>query len=729
MTLRELPTFYYHTHFFEFLAFVKGPSAHLLSKKDKKFLASYAGSSYLKQCLLVRLINRKHAIIKKHSLKFDEIPDAINMLDDLAELGFVKPIALQDVPTFLNQLTKPELAELYHNLTDSNSPRLLKSTNKANYILQCQIICPQKIVQSHLAQNYVVRITDEFIEYFLFLYFGHTNGKLNQFSMRDLGLVRTREAQAQMQSRFKNYESAFSCFTLKKAYSEAKRMNFDNAESINDFLAELPNPIGVQAIEVFEKLHYIVAKQMLVLDHQKALDITNNLQDSSAQEFWCRQAYKFGLKEHVKAKLNEIINDPINDKLLQFAEDFLALKYQQKRTSILTDMLRENNRHLLLDETFKGSVEQGVIAYYHARYIKAWRTENYLWNNLFGLCFWHELFQLEGLGLATPFDYLPVCLKHYQFLQIAEQQIHKRLNNINTSQDLLMLLTKNAAAHFGKSQGIVHWHVKMLDSLKILIEYAPLQGLKNQLLTMCKNWHLYNDGYPDIMVLENNKLRFEEVKANGDSLRRNQLMQYQSLRSFNIEVGITTVDWTIDPMQPYAVIDIETTGGRSGVHKITEIGMVKIVNGKVVEQWESLLNPQRKIPTTITNLTGISNEMVANAPLFADIADEVEKFTQDCIFVAHNVNFDYGFIREEFARLNRTYRRPKLCTVQQTRKYFKGLKSYSLANLTKHFDITMECHHRALSDAIAASELLTMVNEVRYSQTTPMAKEHLNRPT
>jgi len=720
MTLRELPTFYYHTHFFEFLAFVKGPNAHLLSQKDKKFLTCYAEASHLQQCLLVRMINRKHAIIKKHSLQFNEIPDAINMLDDLAKLGFVKPIAQQDVPVFLNQLTKPELAELYHNLADSNAPRLLKSTNKDHHILQCQILCPQKIAQSHLAQNYIVCTTDEFIEYFLFLYFGHTNGKLNQFSMRDLGLVRTREAEAQMQSRFKNYESAFSSFVLKKAYSEAKIMNFNNAVSINNFLAELPTPIGSRAKATFEKLHYILAKQMLVFDHQKALDITSNLQDPLAQEFWCRQAYKLGLKQQVNARLNEILNDPINDNLLQFAEDFLALKYQQKRTSMLTDMLRKSNRHLLLDETFKGSVEQGVIAYYHARHIETWRTENHLWNNLFGLCFWYELFQLEGLGLATPFDYLPVCLQHYQFLQVAEQQIHQRLNNINTSKDLLMLLTKNAVAHFGKRQGIVNWHVKMLDSLKILIEYAPLQGLKNQLLAMCKNWHLYNNGYPDIMVLENNKLRFEEVKANGDSLKRNQLMQYQSLRSFGIEVGITTVDWTIDPMQPYAVIDIETTGGRSGVHKITEIGMVKIVDGKVVEQWESLLNPQRKIPTSITKLTGISNKMVADAPLFADIADKVEKFTQDCIFVAHNVNFDYGFIREEFARLNRSYRRPKLCTVQQTRKYFKGLKSYSLANLTKHFDITMECHHRALSDAIAASELLTMVNKVRHSQATLM---------
>jgi DNA polymerase-3 subunit epsilon len=105
--------------------------------------------------------------------------------------------------------------------------------------------------------------------------------------------------------------------------------------------------------------------------------------------------------------------------------------------------------------------------------------------------------------------------------------------------------------------------------------------------------------------------------------------------------------------------------------------------------------------------------MVADAPVFAQVADAIDQFTAGCVFVAHNVNFDYGFIKEEFNRLGRPYRRPKLCTVREMRKHFKGLPSYSLANLTKHFDIEMQRHHRAMSDAIAASELLNMINEKR----------------
>ena len=230
---------------------------------------------------------------------------------------------------------------------------------------------------------------------------------------------------------------------------------------------------------------------------------------------------------------------------------------------------------------------------------------------------------------------------------------------------------------------------------------------------MTQDWKNLSDGYPDLMLIEHEKLRFEEVKSEGDQLRRNQLLSIQKLQSLGFDVRITNVNWTIDPMQPYAVIDIETTGGRAQHHRITEVGIVKMIGGEVVAQWQSLINPQRRIPQNITSLTGIDNDMVAQAPLFAEVADDIDTFTKGCVFVAHNVNFDYGFIKEEFNRLERRFRRPKLCTVREMRKHYKGLPSYSLANLTKHFSIDMQRHHRAMSDAIAAGELLNMVNEKR----------------
>jgi DNA polymerase-3 subunit epsilon len=188
------------------------------------------------------------------------------------------------------------------------------------------------------------------------------------------------------------------------------------------------------------------------------------------------------------------------------------------------------------------------------------------------------------------------------------------------------------------------------------------------------------------------------------------------MQQAGFDVKICRVEWFCDPLQTYVVVDVETTGGKSGGHRITEIGAVKIVNGREVDRWSSLINPQRHISRFITHLTGISNDMVADAPLFCEVVDSLDTFFQDSIFVAHNVSFDYGFFQAEYARLQRVFRMPKLCTVREMRKYYPGLPSYSLGNLCKEFGIELENHHRALCDAKAAAELLLMVNERKFVQ-------------
>ena len=105
--------------------------------------------------------------------------------------------------------------------------------------------------------------------------------------------------------------------------------------------------------------------------------------------------------------------------------------------------------------------------------------------------------------------------------------------------------------------------------------------------------------------------------------------------------------------------------------------------------------------------------MVIGAPCFVDVADEFEAFMKDAIFVAHNVDFDYGFISREFARMGRPFRYPKLCTCASMRKLYPGHRSYSLASLARAYDIPLKHHHRAMCDAEAAAELLLLINEKR----------------
>jgi DNA polymerase-3 subunit epsilon len=168
--------------------------------------------------------------------------------------------------------------------------------------------------------------------------------------------------------------------------------------------------------------------------------------------------------------------------------------------------------------------------------------------------------------------------------------------------------------------------------------------------------------------------------------------------------------------QKFAIIDIETTGGSSKQDKITEIAIVLHDGFEIIDTWQHLINPERSIPYYITQITGINDEMVRRAPKFYEIAKELVTRTEDATFVAHNVRFDYGFFVQEFAQLGFTYSRPQLCTVQMSRRAFPGLKSYSLGNLTRHFNIALPNHHRAMDDAMATAELFQKIVHAPYFQ-------------
>lgn len=164
----------------------------------------------------------------------------------------------------------------------------------------------------------------------------------------------------------------------------------------------------------------------------------------------------------------------------------------------------------------------------------------------------------------------------------------------------------------------------------------------------------------------------------------------------------------------YTIIDVETTGQ---TNRITEISIFKYDGNKVVDEFTSLVNPEDFIPTHITALTGIDNRMVANAPYFSDIAEDVLRITEEAIFVAHNVNFDYNVISGEFKRLNIEFRRKKLCTVRLSRKLIPGFRSYSLGKLCANLDINIEGRHRARGDAEATVILFQMLLSQENAET------------
>ncbi|MFD0792267.1 exonuclease domain-containing protein [Mucilaginibacter litoreus] len=159
----------------------------------------------------------------------------------------------------------------------------------------------------------------------------------------------------------------------------------------------------------------------------------------------------------------------------------------------------------------------------------------------------------------------------------------------------------------------------------------------------------------------------------------------------------------------YAIVDIETTGGHASANGITEIAICIHDGKKVIRRFETLVNPQREIPVYIRALTGITNEMVQNAPLFEDVAHEIFHLLKGQIFVAHNVNFDYSFLKYHLNAAGYEINLNKLCTVRLGRKIMPGLMSYSLGKLCSHLSIPNNARHRAMGDAEATAQLFSIL--------------------
>lgn len=157
----------------------------------------------------------------------------------------------------------------------------------------------------------------------------------------------------------------------------------------------------------------------------------------------------------------------------------------------------------------------------------------------------------------------------------------------------------------------------------------------------------------------------------------------------------------------FVVFDLETTGAKVPPCRITEIGAYRVSNGQVTDRFHTLVNPEMPIPPFITQLTGIDDEMVRDAPLFADVAHDLLEFIGDSILVAHNSGFDMRFLNYEIGRVFPDYRvaNPCLCTVKLSRKLLPDIVNHKLKTVAEHYSIDLTNHHRAAADAHATAHI------------------------
>jgi DNA polymerase-3 subunit epsilon len=706
-----LPEKYYLSHALELFEFVKNQCSALLDQADKDYLQVFSKLSLNSQCLLVRFLTRKPQFLKRSSLQYAEIEDIDSAIDELMQAGLLSTIKPSDWSSFLPIMTKPEILSCIEA-----SPFQAKASSSKAVLVEFAANCFEgsETELIDIRESYLARRHQQIIDYILFLFFGDLNNRFQKFAMRDLAILKTRAKSAVVSPRFTTKQDAQDVFKLLLQKRRFRARPGQAKEQVAEYLLKL-NQIPEVAQATQDKLALEVGIELLEDNPTKAIELWRTSNDPKATQRWIQESYKSQDRSLLKQELEELRAQALPAAQRVFIEDFYARKYQGERTSVYTKMLREANTVLDIDESFINDVEYGVIALYQRQGHVAYFTENQHWKVLFGLTFWALLFGKNQMQ-HNQFDLLPMSLKDGSFYIQNKNAINTALGLFDSPERASQHLTKVAAGHYGSPNGIFRWSGNLLDSIQACLHYAPAGSIAKALLAMAKDYLHCKDGYPDLMIIEKETLRFEEIKAPGDTLRSNQLLSINRLREAGFAVGLSQVRWSTSPDQVYAVVDIETTGSSKNSSSITEIAVVRMRGSTVIAEWSSLVNPMRYIPEHITRLTGISNHMVESAPVFEQIADQLLEQLDGAIFVAHNVGFDYGFIKSAFERMGVNFRMPKYCTVVNSRKTFPGLKSYSLGNLTRYFDIDLYSHHRALSDAKATADLLCLIHEAGSRQ-------------
>ena len=705
---KDLPTFYYHQHFLEMLDFVVEYYEHALDASHRKLIREFRGLTLDEQRLYVRLVNRKGQVFDAAKLRYPELGSLRPLLASLRAKGWLLPPGTEHYDAILRFLKRAEIQDAVLAVMSGVS----RSLKKAELIeLAREHVSPDSFLDRIATGRIVVQGHCRAIRYLLFLYFGRIQDGLSQFTMRDLGLVRVNDSGSSYEPRFSELDEAHACFTL-----EEQRRVLDRADAaeLSRLAAECgtwPGGEFAGAAAARDKLLFRLGQKLERAGRKaEALDVYRRAETGECTERVVRLLLAAGERDEARARLERCLDNPQSDEEWLFARDLYARKFDRKRTSVRTDRLRDA-AIIDVDESQSGSPERAAALWFEARGDRAFRVENSLWRTMFGILFWDEV--TVGSGSGSPFDVLPRSLADGSFRVRHENRVATVFETLDEPGALKRALLKASTLHYGAANGVFRWRRQTLDALFALADHGDPSAIRAMLEHFVDAYLDSRYGYPDLMLVDADGVRFVEIKAEGDALRQNQLLRLEQLQAAGFRADVVRVRWVLDPEQDYVVVDVETTGGRGENHRVTEIGAVRVRNGKVVEAFSTLLNPQRTIPPGISRLTGITPEMVLDAPYFVDVADDFERFLDGAIFVAHNVEFDYGFISREFRRLGRSFRMPKLCTCASMRRLYPGRRSYSLANLCRDFDISLENHHRALCDAEAAAELLLLVNEKR----------------
>ncbi len=551
----ELPEKYYLDYFQGLLEHVQLQYKKLLSPAEKSFIKRYHKLPEDAKCLFVRLANRRGSFFRINKVQYAEIQNlqaALQLLIRSKYFTALCPNDREDIRYVLHTFTKPELILLCKPILEKQQLSQLRKLKKPELISEAiQCIEASELIKVVQDQELIIRVGHEpVLEMFKFLYFGHLDGDMSQFVVRDIGYIKTEAYEkSKFKALFTSRKEVEDKLKLSKVYREFKCMRDElmlGADVIYQWFETLSlerENLSIMALPQFDKLCLRLGKLLEQQNFPKfALNVYQYTDLAPARERRVRLLHKLGLLEEALCQCQLIQESPANAEERFFAEDFCNRIQKKKRTRKVTDYLK-NSRSITLANEHKPYVEQGVLMYLQERGQMGVHTENYLWRGFFGLLLWDIIFDQDSEAFHNPLQTVPSDFYTPLFLEKRSEAIHQRMKVLSYPKRFHNIVRHHYESKRGMSNPIMGWHESLLPLVEQCYACLKPKQISNVLLEMAKNLKENTKGFPDLFVWDKVSYSFVEVKSPSDQLSAQQLYWLHFFEQEGISAEVIRVKW------------------------------------------------------------------------------------------------------------------------------------------------------------------------------------------
>ena len=547
----ELPIKYYLDYYNYMVSYVLRHYSHLLESDEMDFISSSQLMEEDAFCLYLRMAGRRYLFFRASQLNYEEINDVPNCLEELVKAYFIEPLKPRHQPMAYDWLQTYNKGELWQAYTELSAKTELKKSIRKEALLMFLLenFTFESLLNYFVAQEPVYvqgRLKEEQLVRFLF--FGNLYGSVTDFVVRDVGHRKFEEHNEEnFVPIFNTRKEVEECWVLGIASQQWKIVApMLTPEIVMTWFYKWFKPNYEWTDKAQTKLDKLLLKTGKYLEQKKlleqALEIYQHTTKPPSRERQARLLVKLERKDEAIALCEQLELEAQNATEKIFAKDFLARLIGKDNIKSTRKKLKQADE-IELDESWKYSVEQGVLGYYQQQGYQGIHCENFVWRSLFGVIFWELLFDSEAAAIHHPLQRSPSDLHLPNFYDKRKEQIETCLERLKTKKAFEKHLSHIFEEKWGITNSFVVWDETVLELLKIVYAQVKGKALKTVLLEMTKNVRENSRGFPDLFIWKQRTYCFVEVKSPTDMLSEQQLFWQDFFEEHGIKCKVLKVVW------------------------------------------------------------------------------------------------------------------------------------------------------------------------------------------